>query len=284
MVDPGPAPSNGLQIILPVVHDIEPGADTELCTWTDVIADHDIFIRSVQGYQGPAGHHLIIYKTKKLDQPGTTRKCGTNDLTEIRFVAGSGGEGMNATAPGDLAYTVEKGYQIVVNHHYINATPKPIDSQSAINIYFTEPGQAFTHTGAMVVVNTDFNLPQGSTSLDISCTLKNDLKVWFAIPHMHEFGTHIWVDHIPVNGTADRLFDVDPWDPSMTFHPPELTADPAQAMKFNTGDKVNVHCDWDNTSGGNLTFGIEMCVFFAQTVDDTGLGNLACDSGSWGDF
>ena len=43
-------------------------------------------------------------------------------------------------------------------------------------------------------------------------------------------------------------------------------------------------CDYDNTTKSNLTFGTEMCVFFAGTVDPTGMGNIMCDSGQWGAF
>jgi len=284
LIDPGPPPTNGLQIVLPVVKDLQPGADNELCTWTDAIADHDLSIRSVQGFQGLGGHHIVVYKTKTVQQPGTTRACSNDDLTELRYVSATGGEGINTPAPGALAYTVEKGYQIVLNHHYINASPKVVDSQSALNIYFTDPGQTYIRSGAMAIVDTGFQLPTGPTSIDINCTMQNDVKVWFGIPHMHAYGTAITVDHVPAGGTAERLFDVSPWDPSMTFHPPELTKDPSQAMLFDKGDRIAVHCDWNNTTGAVMTFGIEMCVFFTQTVDDTGIGNLACDTGHWSSF
>jgi hypothetical protein len=283
LIDPGPPPSNGLQIILPIVKGLQPGTDNELCTWTDQIADHDLMVRSVQGYQGPGGHHIIVEKTKQFEQPGTTRPCSTDDLTSIRFVAGTGGEGMQAQAPGDLVYMIEKGYQIVLNHHYINATPNPVDSQSAVNLYFADPGQTYVRTGALTVLDTSFNLATGPVTYDLGCTMQNDFKVWFGIPHMHAYGTRITVDHVTPAG-PNRLFDVNPWDPTFTFHPPEMTTDPTQPMLVAKGDKLNVHCEWNNTTGAPITFGIEMCVFFAQTVDDTNQGNLECDHGQWGSF
>ena len=50
------------------------------------------------------------------------------------------------------------------------------------------------------------------------------------------------------------------------------------------GDKMHVHCEYNNTTSSDITFGIEMCVGFATTIDDQGLGNLDCDGGTWSDF
>jgi hypothetical protein len=283
IIDPGPPPSNGLQIILPVQTQIQPGTDNEICTWTNVTVSQDTFIKSAQGFQGPAGHHIVVYKTKDYQPPGTTRDCSNDDLATVRFVAGLGGEGEQVPAPGDLAYSIENGYQIVINHHYINATSKPVDSQSAVNLYFPDPGSTFTKVGAVAIVDTGFKLDQGQVGLDIKCAMKDPMKLWFGIPHMHAYGYNITVDHVPVNGSSERLFDT-AWNPSLTFHPPQLTWDPTQPKLFAKGDQVNVHCDWNNDSGGPLTFGIEMCVFFAQTVDDTNLGDWACDAGQWTTF
>ena len=55
-------------------------------------------------------------------------------------------------------------------------------------------------------------------------------------------------------------------------------------MVVSAGDKVDVHCEWDNDTGRELSFGFEMCVSFSQFVDDQGLGNVACDGGNWTDF
>ena len=285
LIDPGPAPSNGLQIVTPIIHDIEPGTDNELCTFTDVIADHDLYVKAIQGIQTVAGHHIIVYQTKTFEAPNTTRKCTNDDLTEVRYVGGAAGEGVDAknTAPGNLAFTIQKGYQIVINHHYINASPKAHDVQSAVNLFFTAAGEQVVPMGALAVVDTDLHLPPGLATKDIDCTLQNDVKTWFMIPHMHEYGTTISVDHVTSDGTATRLFDT-PWNPTYTFEPPETRMDPSKPVVFAKGDHVKVHCEWNNTASKELTFGLEMCVFFAQTIDDVGQGNLACDAGNWTGF
>jgi hypothetical protein len=283
---PPDAPQNGFQIVLPIVHDLQPGSDTEMCTWTNMIADKEIDVKAVQAYQSLTGHHVVLYTTKVQQPAGTTRVCTDDDMATFRFAAGAGGEGQAGLnqAPGDLVYVVPAGYQVVLNHHYINATSDVHDAQSVMNVYYADPGQKYVPSSSLVFVDTAMVVPPGGPSgLDINCTMQNPVNAWFAIPHMHAYGTHISVDHIH-GGVTDNLFDVK-WTPAYTFHPPAIRKeDPTQAIPFAVGDQVHVHCDWENDTTKSLTFGIEMCVFFAATVDANGTGNLACDSGAWGDF
>ena len=147
-----PAPTNGYQLIMPIAQALAPGADNELCTWTDLITDHDIDIRTVQGYQTVGGHHIVLFSTTKMQPPGTTRTCSDDDMATFRFAAGAGGEGQTAknTAPDGLVFRVLAGSQFVINHHYINATPNTLDAQSAVNIYLADPGTTYTPSGGTV--------------------------------------------------------------------------------------------------------------------------------------
>ena len=89
----------------------------------------------------------------------------------------------------------------------------------------------------------------------------------------------------PTSGTTtDTLFNVQQWTPAYTFHPPVFETDPTSAMQIKTGDKMHVHCEWNNTTSTSLTLGLEMCVGFFQTVDTVGLGNMDCNDGQWGTF
>src|SRR5438552_1491321 len=99
-----PPPTNGIQILLPIVRDIQPGTDNEICTWTDTFVDHDTDVQAVQGFQAPAGHHLILFSTTTHQPANTTRRCSDDDMSTFRFAAGAGGEGNEAKneAPAGL--------------------------------------------------------------------------------------------------------------------------------------------------------------------------------------
>jgi hypothetical protein len=280
-----PKPANGYQIIMPIVKDLQPGADNEVCTWTDIIPTNDVDLRAVQAFQTTGGHHVVLYTTTKVQPPGTTRTCTDDDMVTFRFSAGSGGEGQvgKNEAPGNLVFRVPAGAQLVMNHHYINATTQVRDAQSAMNIWVADPGPVYRVSGSMAFVDTSLRIPPGPSTLDVHCTMLNDYKMWLLIPHMHAYGTRITITH-DMPSSSETLFDVQQWTPSYTFHPPEIRKDPDAPLVLAGGDKLNVHCEWNNTTSSPMTFGIEMCVAFAQFVDDALTGNVECDAGHWGDF
>jgi len=277
-----PPPENGVQVITPIVRDLQPGTDYEICTWTDSIVDVQTDIRSTIGFQTePPGHHVILFYTLDKQPPGTSRICTDTDMASFRYLSGNGANGELNAAPGDLVFRMPPGAQLVVNHHYLNASDQVLEGQALINVNYADDG-VYTPSGATAIVDTAIELPIGRSTHDISCTLDRQMKFWYFIPHMHRWGTNITVDTVR-SGEKQRLFDT-VWEESFTFHPPELRQDPAAPMVMNAGDKIEIHCEWNNDTDKVLNFGFEMCVGFGQFVDDAGLGNLACNNGSWGTF
>jgi len=281
-LDPTPAGENGFQLILPKVTDLAPGGSFEYCTWTDKILDQDLNVKGTQAFQTQGGHHVVIFYTTKPKPAGTTRLCTDDDMTSVRF--GIGGESKTYNElPADLAVTIPKGAQIVAQHHYINPTSAPLTAQSAINVTFVPPGQAIRQSSSVVVVDSNLRVPAGKAAVDLHCTINRDYTVWMMLPHMHKYGSYISVDHTDGAGQTTRLFDLK-WDPEYEFHAPRIIKPVEQAMTLKAGDKMQVHCEWNNDSGGELSFGQEMCLAFGQTLDNNGIGNVACDAGQWTTF
>src|SRR5262249_6453577 len=100
---------------------------------------------------------------------------------------------------------------------------------------------------------------------------------------MHEWGMS-YTGTITHAGAASKVVDNLPWDPSYMFHPPQQTFDVSTPYVLHQGDAIDIHCQWNNNTSRDLHFGDEMCVFYAQTIDETGLGNIACDGGGWTGF
>jgi hypothetical protein len=279
---PPPDPGKGWQIIGSVIDNLQPGSDTEMCTWTDIITDRVIDVKSTVGVQTePPGHHIVVYYTTMHQPPGTQRVCQDADMITFRFLSGTGGEGVPSSAPGNLVFRVPAGAQIVFNHHYLNATDRVLRGQSAVNVNFAEPGN-WTPVGNIAMLNTDLQIPPGPYSMDIHCVMPTTMKFWELLPHMHQWGTHATLA-ITQSGVKSTLYDA-PWDPSYAFHPPITYADPSAPIILNTGDAVDYHCEWNNTTTMPLNFGLEMCVAFGATVDDMGVGSKACSQGSWFPF
>ncbi|MEO8702079.1 MAG: hypothetical protein ABI867_18695 [Kofleriaceae bacterium] len=278
-----PVPENGIQVITPIVRDLQPAMDYEICSWTDVILDRQVDIKSTIGYQTePPGHHVILFYTLDKQPPGTSRVCTDTDMASFRYLTGNGANGVENPAPGNLVFRLPEGAQLVVNHHYLNATDQVLEGQALINVNFAEPGGTYTPSGALAIVDTAIEVPVGESSHDIHCTMQRDLKLWYLIPHMHRWGREITVD-VTHAGLKTRMFDTI-WEESFTFYPPEIREDPTTPLRLSAGDQIDVHCDWNNDTDRTLNFGFEMCVSFGQFVDDEGLGNVACDGGNWTDF
>jgi hypothetical protein len=240
-------------------------------------------VKTTLAYQTePPGHHAILFYTTQKQPAGTQRVCNDSDMATFRFLAGNGGSGEMNTAPGNLVYRIPPGAQIVINHHYLNASDQVLRGQSVVNVLFADPAANNIPSGNTAIVNTNLVVAQGDTSQDMHCVFDRPMKMWYFAPHEHRWGKHINID-LTMGGIKSRMFDLD-WDPSYTFHPPENRRDPATPMLVSPGDSVDVHCEWNNTTNRDLSFGFEMCVAFGQFVDDAGLGNWACDGGTWTAF
>lgn len=275
-------PARGLQVITPIVHDLAPGTDTEICTWTDAVVGDVVDIKKTLAFQTEPGHHTIVFYTLDKQPPGTQRVCTDNDMASFRFLAGNAGNGIENVAPGNLVYRIPKGAQIVVNHHYLNATDETMNGQSLVNISYADEGGSYVPSGSTAFLNSALDVAQGISQQKQHCVIQNKMKIWYFAPHMHRWGTNIKVD-LTQNGSKQRLFDTN-WDPSFTFHPPEMRMDPNNPKVLNPGDELDIECNWNNDTGRNLPFGFEMCVAFGQFVDDTNMGNIACDGDHWTDF
>lgn len=288
--DPGPAPdpSKGFQIIAPIVDDIEPGASDEYCTWTSLILPQDVWIDASQGFQTETGHHVILFYEPN-PKPPSTRVCNFEDMAEFQFgMPASGGPGTGTTSlPGNLAVKLPGGSQVVVNHHYLNAGATAVaHAQSALNVYYADPTVAHTTSSSMTILNTSMTVPVGASTYTIDCTVNQPYAAWEFFPHMHNWGTHITITDTPAaTGVPQQLFDED-WQPdyAFDFNAVATTKPPTAPFMFNVGDKLHVECDYQNTTGAEMTFGAEMCVLNGFTVDTANLGNWDCNGGQWSTF
>lgn len=280
----GPAPENGIQIVLPIIEKVEAGQNIEYCTWTDVIFDKDTDVKAAAGFQSPTGHHTVVFYTLDTQPPGTTRVCTEDDMATFRFAVGAGGEGngQEAVAPGNLVYRIPQGAQLVVNHHYLNATTQDLPAQSAVNIRFADPSQDHVPAGSIVFLDTSLRIAPGEGQLDVTCKMQREVKLYQLFPHMHRWGKHVTVDHVK-GDKVNRLFDLE-WREDFTFHAPPIERDPADPFVLAPDDEIRIRCQWMNDTGKDLTFGPEMCVAFGQFVNDGGIENPQCNRGDWSTF
>jgi hypothetical protein len=201
--------------------------------------------------------------------------------------AGGGPAAAKFVLPGNLAVKLPKGAQLIVNHHYLNASATPVaEAQSAINVFYADPTQQHTPSSMMVVVDTNLQVPMGTSVFTEDCTVDRSYSAWMQLPHMHAWGTHIKIIDTPAaTGVPQSLFDMD-WNPdyAFDFQSVATTESPSAPFMFNAGDKIHIECDYNNTTGAPMNFGDEMCVMANYTIDPNNIGSVACDGGQWGSF
>ena len=280
---PAPAPDVGMRFITPPTRDLLPGSNHEICSWTGVQVDHDIDVREARGYQAKVGHHIILFASKLNLPAGTSRECTDTDMASFRMVAATGSEGLPSTAPGELVYRIDAGMYVVLQEHYLNEGDATVDSQSALDVIFAEPGKTYTPSHSIAFLKSTLDLKPGANTLDVHCQMTEDIQGWYAIPHMHEWGTSFNAS-ITHAGVTEPMFDQLAWKKEFMFSPPKKTWDVTLPKTLHKDDTIDVHCEWNNTEATDLHFGTEMCVFFMQTIDTNNRGNLDCDDGSWGSF
>ncbi len=276
-------PENGIQIISAPFDNIEPGTDYEVCTWTSAIFTQETDVKSTLGYQTePPGHHVILFYTMDKLPAGTQRVCTDTDMASFRYLTGNGTNGATNSAPGDLVFRIPAGAQLVMNQHFLNASDYTVRGQSVLNVNFAAPDPKNIPSGSLAAVNTSLVVEKGITTQSMRCTYDKPYKLWYLIPHMHRWGQKISVD-LTQGGVRTRQFDTT-WAEEFTFHPPEKRMDPTSPLLISPGDTLDVECTWNNDEDRVLPFGFEMCVVFAQFVDDSGVGSWACDDGHWTEF
>jgi hypothetical protein len=272
-------PDNGIQVITPIFEGIQPGTDNEVCVWTDVIFDKETDVRSSISYQNePPGHHAILFYTLDKQPAGTQRICTDTDMASFRYLTGNAGNQVLNEAPEGLVFRIPKGAQVVVNAHYLNTSDEVVRGQSVVNVNFAPPGEYITSSNT-AIVNTGLEVEMGVSSQKMHCEFEKELKLWYFIPHMHRWGTHINVD-VTRSGVKERIWDLD-WQDQYTFHPPEKRFGTDAPFVFKPGDAIDIECTWNNTEGRVLPFGFEMCVAFGQYIDTAKQGNWACNGGEW---
>ncbi|MCC6999372.1 MAG: hypothetical protein IT370_32470 [Deltaproteobacteria bacterium] len=277
---PVTAKAGGLTLLTPIVRGIPVGKDATYCTFTDVITKDKLLLHNTGGAQSPGGHHAILFYTPVPEAPRTI-PCEAADMERFRqVIGGTGGEGTAVWEPTpNVAAEIPAGVQLIVQHHWINYTDKPLDAQAVI---VTEPAEMRADTvlaGATAVVATNFRIPAMGQFQGVSeCEFKQRKRYLMGLPHQHEWGKHVKVELVRAGGATETIIDTD-FEPSMVFEPPVTDFERKGArLTVEPGDKIRLSCDWKNTNAEPLEFPREMCVFFGYSDD----GETAyCTNGEW---
>ena len=101
------------------------------------------------------------------------------------------------------------------------------------------------------------NIPPGRSVQTGTCTVEYDYTIFRIFPHMHEMGKHMEVVAKRAVGDEVVLYDGGyDFTHQVTY--------PLEPLQLAAGDRIEVACTYDNTTGQELHFGEsskdEMCL------------------------
>lgn len=272
-------PPGSLDFYTPIFT-VPAGSDTTWCTFTDTILADETLIHTTDGVQTPFGHHAIIFYTPKPEQVGKTVECSSADMDRFRqMMGGTGGEGTNFwKPPANIATRLPKGAQFVVQTHWINTTNQPQQVQAHVAAVPMKMAADTVIGGSVAIVNTQFSIDAHTkASSSTSCMFDQDHKFMISVPHEHEWGSHLITTVTRKNGTVDTIFDT-PFQKEWTSHPKINDYGIDHPFLVSAGDRIDLTCEWDNTTSDALQFPREMCVMFAFSLEDE---DSHCVDGVW---
>jgi hypothetical protein len=280
-----PAPAEGqIQIVSPIVRDIASGADVTLCSYLpiDQALPSTLDVTDAVGLQSDiGGHHAIVYLAER-ERPVDTHECTDDDMVNARYIAGAGGGDAGGTRdpiPEGVAYRIDAGRQLMIQTHWINTTPDPIDGQAAFNLDVQPPSDDVELANLFTWLSTEIAVEPGQpAAVHSDCVIERDMSFYQIGGHAHERGTRVALTYTPAGQTAASIYDEE-WTPYYTFDPPRLNYTREEAVQVHAGDTLSIDCEYFNDTGETLTFPLEMCVGFAFYVPAE--EQINCSDGRW---
>ncbi|HMV69938.1 MAG TPA: hypothetical protein PKA64_24070 [Myxococcota bacterium] len=253
-------------------------SDVQFCYALTYDGAEDLGIVHMANYQGPGGHHLVIFGTTSTqrDVPdGTLWDCtSTSDLNmeDMEPVIFGGvlerDDEMTVNTldlPDGMGVVLQAGQRMVIQSHYINTHEYPILVHDQAQFDVIPEDDVQTWASPFALSNDRFDIPAGATDYtsDFTCHWSGEpVNLLFLGPHMHEWGKAFRFEQTPAGGGDPvALIDEPTWDPVYRDAPNIQRFDGGQRV-IQTGDALRTSCTWFNDTEANLVFPHEMCVTF----------------------
>jgi hypothetical protein len=260
--------------------EVEPGSSDDWAQWVGGPLDQDYDVIAIKGTQWAGGHHALMYATTEEQEPGFTRLWADADQLTTRLMGGVGGEGgANATLPEGVVFRVKKGSYLVVQTHYLNTSEETIRAKSVLDVKL-EPVD-LSRKVASIMSNTDLAVslqPGVDTTMDVYCEVQEDLHFIQTSNHMHEYGVSTFTEVIDESGEARELKTDESWSYEWALNPNFDHFPVDDPLVVPAGSTLHTQCIWNNNTTEEITFPMEMCVFFGFVLGDA---DITCSGGSW---
>jgi len=232
---------------------IPAGTETYQCERLTVT--EDVWITNFRAATPPGTHHSVL-TVGDGGQPDGATPCdaGTNDDA---MIYGAGIDTNPIELPPGVAMRVRAGQQLLLNLHLYNVSDAPLSGTSLVEIKRVAQSEV-EHEAEVILMGKvpTLNVPPGESTQVGTCVMNGDVNLFMVNPHMHQLGT--WMKVV-----AERTGEADLTIHDGLYNFEDQQIYPIQQVAMKQGDRVKVHCSYNNMTGSNVTFGdssdSEMC-------------------------
>lgn len=279
--DPAAVPEGYTRFVM-TPRELGPGEEVIVNEWIAPAQDVDVDIADIHDDTLTNLHHLVVYSSIIDAAVGSIRVAQYDDqlALDLRFLGGFGKEAQNAFhLPQGVVFRVNAGRALLANLHYLNTSSEKVLARAWVDLKLVEASPTAKTAALLAVSDIGLSLPpHAASSLDVACTMDEDVGLIGWANHMHELGTAARSDVLRQDGTVEGLRDDDTWQPEWALDS-QYTRWPLEApLPVRKGDTLRTHCEWQNPGADKVTFPREMCLGFAFFV---GQKDLLCSSGKW---
>jgi len=244
---------------------IQPGDEVQICHYQE-LTNEEMWVTSFDSAQGKHGHHLIIFKARVTETPGTVRDCtSAEDMVRLSPIISSVQFGLERFPEG-MAIRVPRGTQVVLQQHYVNTSLKPIRVKDVAWMEVVPKESVLIPAGFFGLGNIDFEItpsPNGEEqTISFDCEAPRDMNILLAGPHMHEWGTRFSTQFGTSSADFETIINVDPWEAWMRDEPPVVNWSKEAPYLLREGTIMRTNCTFKNDQASTLIFPKEMCATY----------------------
>lgn len=268
------APTAGKGVQYRMVTQIPAGADVERCQFFVAPPEGITIGRELVKYVA-GSHHVLLYTTDYKSVPTKGRDgqaidtsgvfdClnGPNadwDLTGLVALAQSPDAPPIVDLPPGIAFSVAPGAVLLMNTHYVNASPKAVDTDVRVNLYTVPRAEVKQEAGVLFFYNPFIRVPaSGEASARMSCPVTRDITLLNLQSHMHRRAVNHVADLSDDKGQRiETLFQGKEWEGvKMATFP--------GGKPLKAGTAIDYRCDYKNPEDRMVKQGAkssdEMCM------------------------
>jgi hypothetical protein len=265
-----PAPGQGVQYEM--VSSLDPGMEIERC---------ELFVAPPEGLNinketvrfSIGSHHVLLYTTSYTSFPSTDRHgravmpstvydCPDGAPADFQIVSVIGGaQSANAPnvvdLPSDTAVKVPGGTVLVMNTHYLNATPNPVDTDARINVYTIPDDQVQREAGIIFFYDPIIRVPaMSSAQARMACPANREYQIFNLQTHMHKRGLGGIANLTDGTNVLQQVYASTSWE--------NVNVQGYDNLKIEAGQFFDYRCNYqseeDHTILQGLTTKDEMCM------------------------